>query len=192
MERLRFRTVLLDPPWQERGGGRVKRGADRHYSLMSLRDIERTARTCELFHLADDAHCWLWVTNTFLPQGLELMRLLGFRYVTNTVWVKMKLARWTFRDDQITLDLAAKYLQLGLGQYQRGAHELLLFGVRGKAMLPATKDRLPSVVFAPRGRHSEKPVVFYSRIELISPAPRLEMFARLPRDGWTSWGSEVS
>lgn len=26
-----YRTVYLDPPWPERGGGKSKRGADRHY-----------------------------------------------------------------------------------------------------------------------------------------------------------------
>ena len=26
-----YSTVLADPPWPESGGGKVKRGADRHY-----------------------------------------------------------------------------------------------------------------------------------------------------------------
>jgi N6-adenosine-specific RNA methylase IME4 len=138
-----------------------------------------------------DAHCWMWTTNTFLPQGIELMRQCGFRYITNTVWVKVRLPDsgqpvFTYAD-----------LQVGLGQYQRGAHELLLFGARGRAMLPGTRDRLPSVVFAPRvrkdgkDRHSAKPLVFYDRIEAVSPGPYLEMFARSERPGWTSWGNEV-
>lgn len=189
-----FGTICLDPPWQERGGGKCKRGADRHYSLMKLDDIHRTVWTCPLFRPAPDAHCWMWVTNNFLPQGLELMRRLDFRYVTNVVWVKMDDSelRTSMAGESIApIVLARDMLQIGLGQYQRGAHELLLFGVRGKAMVPATKNRLPSVVFAPRGRHSEKPVEFYERIELVSPEPRLEMFARSRRPGWTSWGDQL-
>jgi hypothetical protein len=29
----KYRTIYIDPPWPERGGGKIKRGADRHYSL---------------------------------------------------------------------------------------------------------------------------------------------------------------
>jgi len=27
-----WRTALIDPPWPEQGGGKIKRGADRHYA----------------------------------------------------------------------------------------------------------------------------------------------------------------
>lgn len=198
-----YKTITADPPWKESGGGKIKRGADRHYPLMSLRDIDRTIRTCPKFLPADDAHLYLWVTNSFLPEGLELMRLLGFRYVTNTAWVKMK--DWDFdgipvdQEEEYTsfLEIATWSLQKGLGQYQRGAHELLLFGTRGKAMVPPPPDRLPSVVFAPRvqrsgkDKHSAKPEEFYKRIELVSPGPFLELFAREPRKNWEVWGNEV-
>jgi len=30
-------TFLLDPPWPERGGGKIKRGADRHYDVITKR-----------------------------------------------------------------------------------------------------------------------------------------------------------
>lgn len=26
-----YSCILMDPPWNETGGGRIKRGADRHY-----------------------------------------------------------------------------------------------------------------------------------------------------------------
>ncbi len=35
----RYKTIYADPPWMEKGGGRIKRGADRHYPLMRLDDI---------------------------------------------------------------------------------------------------------------------------------------------------------
>jgi N6-adenosine-specific RNA methylase IME4 len=43
----------------------------------------------------------------------------------------------------------------------------------------------------PRGRHSEKPQEFYDLVERLSPEPRLEMYARCPRDGWDVWGLEA-
>jgi hypothetical protein len=40
-------------------------------------------------------------------------------------------------------------------------------------------------------RHSKKPQELYDMIELCSPGPFLELFARELRPGWTHWGDEV-
>jgi hypothetical protein len=37
----RFKTILIDPPWPEKGAGKIKRGADRHYSLLKVADSRR-------------------------------------------------------------------------------------------------------------------------------------------------------
>lgn len=183
----RFNTILADPPWLERGGGQVKRGADRHYPLMSTRDICALPVT-ELAY--DDAHMYLWVTNNFLPDGLEVMRAWGFRYVTNLAWGKVVEA-----DDAPTPGELPWRIQQGLGQYFRGAHELLLFGVRGRVPYRTTADgkraQHPSLVLEPRGEHSRKPDVFHRIIEKVSPGPYLELFARRPMPGWQVWGNEV-
>lgn len=34
-----IKTIYADLPWYEIGGGKIKRGADRHYSLMKTNDI---------------------------------------------------------------------------------------------------------------------------------------------------------
>lgn len=188
-----YKTILIDPPWAEHGGGKCKRGADRHYPLMSARDIERTIRTCPKFIPDRSCHLFMWVTNNFLREGLAIMSQLEFRYVNNICWVKMVETTVRRVYPVPMCELATDYLQKGLGQYQRGSHELLLFGVRmgGESMVPATEDRLPSVVFAERGQHSAKPVEFYERLERMSPGPYFEMFARNERPGWDSWGNEV-
>lgn len=173
-----YSTVLLDPPWMERGGGKIKRGADKHYPLLHTRDMPEVVFGSGVWFPHPNAHCYMWVTNNFMPDGLWLMDVLGFRYVTNVVWVKPKI---------------------GLGQYFRGQHELLLFGVKKGA--PKTtvfrsgwKD-IPSVLSAPLGKHSAKPEASYELIErrTLCPAPlrRLEMFARSERPGWDSWGNEL-
>lgn len=172
---MKFRCIAADPPWNERGAGKSKRGADRHYPTMGVQCIYQTMVMAPVFQIAPRAHLWLWVTDNFLQAGLGLMAQLGFRYVRTMVWVKEK-------------DLK---LQVGLGQYLRGSHELCLLGVRGSAALPPTENRRPSVVLAPRGRHSQKPKEAFEVIEATSPGPRLEMFARQPREGWTVWGNEV-
>ena len=35
----KYRTIYADPPWHEKGGGKIKRGADRHYPLMRTEDV---------------------------------------------------------------------------------------------------------------------------------------------------------
>lgn len=57
-----YRTILADPPWPERGGGKIKRGADRHYSLMPVAAISALP-VAQLAH-PDGCHLYLWVTNT--------------------------------------------------------------------------------------------------------------------------------
>ena len=168
-----FKTVMMDPPWYEKGGGKIKRGADKHYPLLKTPDIIKTIYQCEHWNqVSDVAHLYMWVTNNFLVDGLQVMQALGFRYVTNFVWVKDKQ---------------------GLGQYFRGQHELCLLGTRGvgAAKLRTDNKSLASVLSAPRTKHSKKPPSSYELIEQRSIGPYLEIFGRVQRDGWTVWGNEV-
>ena len=167
-----YPCILADPPWNERGGGKIKRGADRHYPLMKTPDIIRTMLAAPCWQPADDSHLWMWVTNNFLEDGLFVMKSLGFRYVTNAVWAKT---------------------HFGLGQYQRGQHELMLLGVRGR--LPYQSRSTPSLIggkLLEARRHSKKPDEARAHIEAVTPGPRLEMFAREFAPGWTSWGNETT
>ena len=174
------RCIAADPPWQERGGGKSKRGADRHYPLLSTPDIARVMLDSPEWRPAESCHLWMWATSNHLPAALSVLEALGFRYVTSAVWVKMDVSLG-----------GGLNIQTGLGQYMRHAHEWLLFATRGKAMVPETGDRPPSVIVAPRTKHSAKPAEAYEVMERVSPGPRLEMFARAPRGGWSVWGSKV-
>jgi len=167
-----FKTIVADPPWNECGGGKVKRGADRHYPLMKTRDIIPLMQTVLFKHQPDPSGChlYLWVTNNFLRDGLEVMDALGFRYVTMRTWAKDRF---------------------GLGYYYRGQTESCLFGVMGK--LPPMSRGQSTLVgggLVKRGRHSAKPKVFFDEVEKVSPGPRLEVFARGPRENWSVWGNE--
>lgn len=170
----KYNIIYADPPWKEQGGGKIKRGADRHYPLMKTKDIVALP-VPEI--TADDAHLYLWVTNNFLPDGLQVVEAWGFRYVTMITWVKDKF---------------------GLGQYFRGQTEHVLFGVKG--MIPYKKDQTgkrcqaPTFFEAPRRKHSAKPEEMRRIIEHVSVQPgmeKLEMFARKIVPGWDVWGNEV-
>lgn len=41
-----------------------------------------------------------------------------------------------------------------------------------------------------RGKHSAKPEQFQDIVEQVSPAPRIELFARRQRPDWDTWGNE--
>jgi len=166
-----YSTVVADPPWLERGGGKIKRGADRHYTLMRKREIITLMKKWMTEHgVEENAHMYLWVTNNHLKAGIEVMEACGFRYVTNIVWIKP---------------------HFGIGQYFRGMHELCLFGVKGKGYEVRTKARnLPSAFQAPKGQHSRKPLRFYEVVEDRSFGPYLYMFSRSYREEWTMLGQE--
>lgn len=167
-----YGTILADPPWMESGGGKIKRGADRHYDLMRTADI----KALPVKDLAlPNSHLYLWVTNNFLPEGLEVLGAWGFRYVTMITWAK---------DRQ------------GLGQYYRGMTEHVLFGVRGnppyRTLPDGKRAQGRTLITAPRGRHSAKPEQMREWIERVSHGPYVELFARSATPGWDSWGNEVS
>jgi N6-adenosine-specific RNA methylase IME4 len=168
-----YQTILADPPWLETGAGRIKRGADRHYSLMKTDEI---IQYMSRLPIAENAHLYLWVTNNHLPDGLKVMNALGFSYKHKLVWVKDRI---------------------GLGQYFRGQHEDILFGVRGhlpyKNSIGAKRSicTTPDVIFAKRTEHSKKPDELYPIIELTSYPPYLEVFARRRRIGWDAEGDQL-
>ncbi len=116
----KYQIIYADCPWAESGGGKIKRGADRHYSLMKTEDILNldVPAICDA-----NAHLYLWVTNNFLIDGLEVMRAWGFDYKTVITWVKA--------ENQVSLGFGWVLQRVGLGQYFRGITEQCLFGVKG-------------------------------------------------------------
>ena len=121
---VRYGTIFADPPWYEQGGGRVKRGADRHYPLMKTETIVAMGDVVQQI-AKPNSHLYLWATNNYLADALRVMEAWGFRYVTMVTWLKEG--------------------QPGLGQYFRGLTEHVLFGVRGqppyRRTVPASAPR---------------------------------------------------
>ncbi len=76
-----------------------------------------------------------------------------------------------------------------MGFYFRNVTEMALFGVRGKnARTLAPGRRQVNLVASRKSEHSRKPDELHEIIEACSPGPRLELFARGTRVGWTAWG----
>lgn len=159
-----FRVVVADPPWRY-GNTSTRGAAEDHYPTMTLDEL--AALPVEE-RSADEAHLYLWTTNGFLREAFDLIDAWGYTYKTCLTWVKP---------------------QMGMGNYFRSSTEHVLFGVRGG--LRTQQRNLMNWFEAPRGKHSAKPASFYDLVEVASPGPYLEMFARRRRLGWESWGNEV-
>jgi len=164
-----YNVILADPPWEYANSGGLPGQAANHYGTLTMEDIGRLSLPA-----AEKAVLFLWVTNPFLAEGLELARRWGFEYKTNVVWVKRNLQR------------------PGVGFYVRGRHELLFICTKG-SMVPDQEGRPPigSVIEADVQEHSRKPNEAYELIESIYPEGKyLELFARRNRPGWQAWGSD--
>jgi N6-adenosine-specific RNA methylase IME4 len=127
---------------------------------------------------APTAHLYLWVPNALLPEGIEVLKAWGFEYKSNIIWRKIRKDGGS--DGR------------GVGFYFRNVTEILLFGVRGKNARTLAPGRTQVNYLETRKReHSRKPDEQYPIIEACSSAPRLELFARGRRLGWTTWGDQA-
>ncbi len=174
----RFGTVLADPPW--RFVNRTGKVAPEHRRLARY----PTLTTAEIGalpvadHLDGTAHCYLWVPNALLPDGLAVLAAWGFEYKSNLVWHKVRKDGGS--DGR------------GVGFYFRNVTELLLFGTRGRNARTLAPGRRQVNLFATRKReHSRKPDEQYPIIEACSPGPWLELFGRGVRKNWTVWGNQA-
>ena len=171
-----FQTVLADPPW--RFTNRTGKVAPEHhrlgrYGTMSLEEIKALPVGDVT---AKNAHLYLWVPNALLPEGIEVMRAWGFRYVSNIIWAKRRKDGGP--DGR------------GVGFYFRNVTEPILFGVKGSMRTLAPGRSTVNMIETRKREHSRKPDEQYDLIEACSPGPYLEMFARYARPGWTVWGNE--
>lgn len=175
--RQRYATILADPPWQF--VNRTGKVAPEHRRLNRYGTMDLAA-ICSLpvaNVAASTAHLYLWVPNALLPEGLQVLKAWGFSYKSNIVWHKLRKDGGS--DGR------------GVGFYFRNVTEILLFGVRGKNARTLAPGRTQVNYMGTRKReHSRKPDEQYPLIEGCSPGPRLELFARGPREDWVVWGNQ--
>ena len=159
----KFGTLYVDPPWKYSNQA-TRASTDNHYQTLTVDEIG----CWDIASLAaGQSHLHLWVTNAFLEAGLQILKRWGFEFKSTFVWVKP---------------------QMGIGNYWRNSHEIMLLGVRGK--LTAASRSEMSWLNCSRGKHSSKPDEVRSRIEKLSPGPYLELFGRRRVQGWTVLGNQ--
>lgn len=178
-----YRTIVADPPWQMPRNGKWRssfgRDGQRDNAREALPYETLTVEAIKALPVGDlaapDAHLYLWTVNRHVEAAYEICRAWGFRPTQLLTWGKTPMG-------------------LGPGGAFAQTSEFVVFGTRGK---PEIGEREASTWWNwPRPRvhgacHSNKPDAFLDIVERVSPAPRLEMFARRGRlTGWDYWGDQ--
>jgi N6-adenosine-specific RNA methylase IME4 len=167
-------SISADPAWPfTTFSERASRALTDHYDTMTIDEI-KALPVAQL--AAADCALFLWVTWPNLPVWHEVIEAWGFCY-----------SGLAF--DWIKLNPSGEGLHWGTGYGTRANPEPCLLARRGKTL--RLDHGVHSVIMAPVGAHSEKPEEAYRRIGRLYPGPYLELFARRPRAGWTTWGDEL-
>lgn len=167
-----FAIILADPPW-DYGSQKITTTDVLPHGKYSLMSTAAIAALPIAKLVQPHALLFLWVPSSLIEDGLQVLHAWGFKYVASAVWVKPN-----------QLPSMSMFLP---------KHELLLLGRKGS--IGAPKEKFSSVIFeegAKRGKHSAKPILLHEMIEKAFPAfPKLELFARAPRNGWSVWGNQA-
>jgi N6-adenosine-specific RNA methylase IME4 len=178
-----FACILADPPWRFKVWTETspKGNGVTPYQTMATEDIcALPVASCA----ADDCALFLWGVWSMLPDALLVIRAWGFSYKSCAfVWTKADLS-------QLDLFKDSDEGQLGLGYWTRQGTEFCLLATRGAPRRLNASIR--QAVIERRREHSRKPACIHERIERLVAGPRLELFARQTRPGWTAWGDEVT
>lgn len=186
---VRYSTIVADPPWPypegfirtqpsgrsmdvKRDGERAKLGlaVRRQLPYLSLTLAEICALPLRDVS-ADDCRLFLWTTNRYLPDALEILGCWGFTYRQTLIWEKLAGGPYP-------------------ASVAPNTTEFLLVATCGKPERIGTLRSQILKVPVVR-KHSVKPEALLDLIESVSPGPYLELFARRNRLGWDTWGNEA-
>ena len=170
-----YSVILADPPWKYDFAAKSNIRIESHYPTMEIGEIAALQVPA-----ADNAVLFLWATSPKLVEALQVMHCWDFKYKTHMVWDKeLKTSK-------------------SMGFWFRGQHELLLVGVKGSFSPPKDDVRRTSVLREKKTTHSRKPEAVYEMIESYFPRYfegeqllAVELFSRVKRKGWCSWGFTV-
>ena len=174
-----YDLILSDPPWNQSRGGRKdvrpnSSGTELDYQTMELSGIQEHMKQATSL-CSKDAVLFLWTIEKYLFEAPDIAESCGWKLHARMIWNK------------VTGIPAAFTVRYG--------HEYLLYMYNGKLTPVATEERgkIHTVFTEKVQRHSQKPEVSYEIIDRLYPnLKKLELYARRERNGYDSWGNELS
>ena len=166
----KYRTAVIDPPWPLKFIDRKVRPSQTEmpYKTMSIDEIKALPLPSIL---AEHAFVFLWTTQMFLLDALEILQWSwSLKYAFTMCWHK----------------------PAGFTPFNRPMFnaEFILVGRRGSPQLLGNNDF--SVCFnAPARGHSVKPAEFYNTLARVTEPPRIDLFSRRLIPGFDVWGDEA-
>jgi len=175
----KYQIIYCDPPWEFKGNyGKIGNsklsgyGAELRYPLMKDKDILELP----IQRIIDnDCALFLWVVNSKLDFGIEVLKKWGFQY--------KQIAFCWIKTSQKGIP------NCRLGYWTLGGAELCLLGIRGHMGNKRKVKNIRQVLLYPRIGHSKKPPQIRKNIELLfGDLPRIELFANERVEGWDTIG----
>ena len=164
----RYATIVVDAPWPIKKSLRLERPdqVEMDYATLSVEEIGAFDVPALA---ADDGFVFCWAPQRFLEEAFAIVRGWGFRPAFTMVWHK-----------------SGGNQPFGLPQFNC---EFVVVGRRGDARF---RDlTLFNCCFdGVRRGHSRKPVEFYETVARVTDGPRIDVFGREAREGFTVWGAE--
>lgn len=178
---MRYDIVLMDPPWEYYGDPNKPQAAGKHYECMSAEEMS-TLRVNNVIN--PRAIVFIWTTSAMMERAILLGTQSWELYYRGVafVWVKTRKDGGVIGSQGVRASITKPTTEFVLAFSRLNS---------GRPMKIAD-ETVGQVVLAPRGEHSEKPVIVHERIEAMYPdAKKLELFARQTRPGWDSKGYGV-
>jgi len=170
----KYKTVVVDPPWTINNDKPLVLPHSPFpclpYSSMTPQDIQ----SFPIDEYADKAALlFLWVINSTIQEGFNLLFDWGFRFHHMITWDKGSgHAIWS---------------------PIMGRTEHCLFAYRGnfRELTDNKMGVMQSLITTGGVRtHSQKPPLFYQLLRAWTPEPRIDIFARNAHEGFDGWGDE--
>ena len=166
---LQYDVIVVDPPWPMKKIVRACRPNQTEkldYATMSIAEIKEL----QIPRNPKGAHLWLWTTHKFMPDAFEILKAWDARYICTFTWNK-----------------PGGFQPYGLPQYNS---EFALYARIGSPQKFKCLREFKTSFSAPRGKHSEKPEMFYAMVRDKTNGKRLDMFNRRNIQGFQGHGHE--
>ena len=176
----KYSIIYADPAWQYgskhyQDGEREFKKLETIYNTMTISQI----KSLPIKEITDvNCACFMWVTDSHLKEGIEVLEAWGFKYKTIAfVWLKK------YASGSLCVNFAPHTLK---------STEICLLGIKGSMGKLKKSNNVRQLIEAERKEHSKKPNEARERInELYGSVPKIELFARMKSVGWDAWGNET-